>query len=99
MAKFAWSSGSIARGYTMAIRCVGECGRDVGDEKDALTAGWSYLSIRGGWRCGTCEGELYRAQQFTGVQGTQFVDQLPADSRGALKKETASTITPPSVKG
>lgn len=77
------------------VRCTDECGAAVPDEEAALHAGWSRLQITGRWRCGECAGALIAARNLTGAAG-ETQDKLPKDSRGALKKETASTITPPS---
>lgn len=60
--------------------------------------GWSFLQITGGWRCGRCDGELQAASRMVGTDD-QTTDTLPADSRGALPRETASGIVAPAVKG
>ena len=77
------------------LRCTDQCGRSVQDEEAALQAGWSRLQITGRWRCGPCAAGLIAARNMTGTAG-ETQDSLPKDSRGALKKETASSITPPS---
>lgn len=77
-----------------AIRCRDRCGRSVADDAAALQAGWSSLSIAGGWRCGACTSTLAAAGRIVGAD-LQTEDGLPPDSRGALPKETASTILPP----
>lgn len=80
------------------IACRDECGARVADDESALAAGWSYQSIRGAWRCGACAYALSAAYQITGTPApTEFVDPLPPGSRGALRKETASTIAAPVV--
>ena len=81
-----------------AIRCRDQCGAEVADEGAAERAGWSCLQTTGGWRCGPCAGALYRASRMRGTDG-HTPDTLPPASRGALPRETASTITAPSVKG
>lgn len=81
-----------------SIRCRGLCGSAVPDDEAALRAGWSYLQITAGWRCGSCERELRAAGRITGHDQAD-ADTLAPDSRGALPKSTASTILPPSVKG
>lgn len=82
----------------MTVSCRGECGKTHPDEAAAEHAGWNYLWITKGWRCGDCARALHAAGQMSGTDGmTQ--DTLPKDSRGALPKETASTILPASVKG
>lgn len=82
----------------MTISCTDGCGATVEDEKAAGELGWAWLSIRGGYRCGPCDHALYAANKIVSTAGVT-ADELPADSRGALKKETASTIAAPSVKG
>lgn len=80
------------------LMCRDECGASVADDERALAAGWSYLSIRGAWRCGSCAHALSAAYQITGTPAPSgFVDPLPPASRGALRKETASTIAAPVV--
>lgn len=79
------------------IRCRDACGAAVDDEKAALDAAWSYLSIAAAWRCPACDRALRQAAAIVGTdQVTE--DTLPADSRGALPRETASTIHPPTVR-
>lgn len=80
------------------LKCRDGCGAAVEDESGAEAAGWSYLSIRAAWRCGPCARELYAASTLVGPPAAPFVDTLPPDSRGALRKETASTIAAPSVR-
>lgn len=82
----------------ITLACRDECGARVADDEAALAAGWSYLSIRAAWRCGACARALIDAAQIPGESAGDFVDQLPAGSRGALRKETASTIAAPVVK-
>jgi len=83
----------------MTTMCRDECGAGVADDEAALAAGWSYLSIRAAWRCGPCANALAAAAQIgPGTQAPSvFVDALPPGSRGALRKETASTIAAPVV--
>jgi hypothetical protein len=81
----------------ISIRCRGQCGAVVADDRAALQAGWSYLQITAGWRCGACERELYAASHIVGTD-TVTSDALDPKSRGALPKETASSILPPTVK-
>jgi hypothetical protein len=80
------------------ISCRDECGARVVDDQAAMAAGWSYLSIRAAWRCGACARSLLEAARIEGLEHVEFVDQLPAGSRGALRKETASSIAAPVVK-
>lgn len=80
-----------------SIGCRDQCGARVADHEAAERAGWSWLSILGAWRCGACEGALWQARDIKGT-GAGIVDELPPTSRGALRKETASTIDPPRVK-
>lgn len=82
----------------MIVNCYDTCGASQPSEDAAMQAGWTYLSIAGKWRCGACAGALYRASSTRGHSGST-PDTLDKHSRGALPKETASTITPPSVKG
>lgn len=78
------------------IGCRGGCGAKVVDEEAAQAAGWAFLEISKGYRCGACDRELRAANAIVGTDG-QTLDALPPDSRGALPKETASTIAAPSV--
>jgi hypothetical protein len=78
------------------VGCRGMCGAQVPDEDAAMKAGWSYLQITKGWRCGTCERELAAANSIVG-QDEGTADTLAPHDRGALPKETASTILAPSV--
>lgn len=80
------------------LACRDECGTRVADESAAMAAGWSYQSIRAAWRCGACERALIVAARMVGTNSAVFVDTLPPSSRGALPKETASTISAPTVK-
>lgn len=80
------------------LPCKGECGAKVADDEAATAAGWEYLSISGKYRCGKCTRELRAAGRMVGTEPGIFVDPLPADSRGALPKETASSISAPTVK-
>lgn len=80
------------------IGCRGGCGLKMADDDAASQAGWNYLEITKGWRCGTCERELRAASGIVG-HGLDSGDDLAPDSRGALPKETASTITAPAVRG
>lgn len=81
------------------IACRDECGAKVADGEAALQAGWAWLSIQGAWRCGACAGALYRASKIEGAPApATFVDPLPPGSRGALPKETASSIAAPVVR-
>lgn len=86
------------------IPCRDGCGATVIDDlvdgmHAAEHAGWSWLAVTGSWRCGACEGALWRARGVEGTAAQPFVDPLPADSRGALKRETASSILAPAVRG
>lgn len=83
---------------TPPIRCRGLCDASVVDDEAALRAGWSYLQITAGWRCGPCGRALLAAAHFVGTDQPAAVDTLPPNSRGALPKETASTVLPPSVR-
>jgi hypothetical protein len=81
----------------MAIHCRDKCGTTMPDEAAALNAGW-WLPITGTFRCGACRRALDAASGLIGhAQQTQ--DALPPTSRGALSKETASSIVAPTVKG
>lgn len=79
------------------IACRGMCGAKVEDEDAATRAGWDYLSITAGYRCGTCGLALREAAKLPGTPDAT-VDTIAPHSRGAIKKETASTILPPTVK-
>lgn len=79
------------------IGCRDSCGARVPDETAAMQAGWSYLHVTGGWRCGPCAAALRVAAGIPGPAGAPMVDPLPPNSRGALPKETASTISAPVV--
>ena len=78
--------------------CRDACGARVADEKAAEEAGWTRLAVAGGWRCGNCVRICLEAGAIVGMQDEGFVDHLPATSRGALPKETASTIAKPAVR-
>jgi hypothetical protein len=80
------------------IACNAGCGVTVADDAEAETRGWSWLMVARGWRCRACIRALTAASGLPGTPARTFVDAVPADSRGALRKETATTITPPSVK-
>lgn len=80
------------------MNCRDLCGASVADEQAAGAAGWSCLSVAGGWRCGPCSNALAIASGIAGAPGADFVDPLPAESRGALPRETASTIAASVVK-
>jgi hypothetical protein len=80
------------------IACAAGCARTVADDDAASAGAWSYLAISRRWRCPTCRRELDAAQAIAGGTGTPD-EVLPPDSRGALRRETASTVLPPSVKG
>lgn len=80
------------------MNCRDQCGASVADEEGAGRAGWSCLSIAGGWRCGPCSSALAIAAAIAGAPDGGFVDPLPKDSRGALPRETASTIAASVVK-
>lgn len=82
----------------MSLGCRDSCGKIVVDEEAALQAGWHYLMITKQWRCGECARSLGLAQHLPGTPGAYRPDPLPPTSRGALSKETASGILPPSVK-
>jgi hypothetical protein len=86
------------------IACRDGCGAKVPDglvegNPAWQNAGWSWMPITNSYRCGACEGALWRARGIDGARPTAFVDTLPPDSRGALKRETASSILPPTVRG
>lgn len=74
------------------ISCSAGCKRQV---EDPAQAGWWFLEISSRWRCGACDRELRAASEITGMHGDSG-DALSKDSRGALSKETASTILPTS---
>ena len=83
----------------MTIGCRDSCGAKVeGFEEDALKAGWHYLMITKNWRCPDCTRALGMAQHLQGTPGGYTPDRLDPKSRGALPRETASGILPPSVK-
>jgi hypothetical protein len=83
------------------IACSSGCGNKtwLNEKGEPAQAGWEYLSISARWRCGTCWRELRAASAFPGAPAGEFIDAIPPDSRGALPKETATTISPPVLKG
>jgi hypothetical protein len=83
---------------TLPIYCSAGCKRTVTDEEAATVAGWEQLSITMRWRCGACGRELAAASSIVGMVDAPFVDALPADSRGALPRETASSIMAAAVR-
>lgn len=69
------------------IVCSSGCKKTVADAKAAEQAGWSFLHITGRYRCGQCDGELWRASTQPGTWPTnEAADELPPHSIGALKK-------------
>jgi hypothetical protein len=76
------------------IQCRDGCGALVRPDDNGDAPGWTLLAIAGGWRCGACTRALDKAARIAGLN-EDSPDNLPPDSRGALPKETASTITPP----
>lgn len=80
----------------MTINCRSGCGVTMADEAAAIQAGWWYLQITRGWRCPSCDRELLNASSLVGT-ADETTDTLDPNSRGALPKETASTILPPTV--
>jgi hypothetical protein len=82
---------------TPAIRCRDACGAVVHDEQQAEDSAWSLLAISNAWRCPACDRALRQAAQIVGTEGIT-PDTLPPASRGALPKETASTIAPPVLR-
>ena len=80
------------------MNCRDMCGASVADQDAAMQAGWSYLHVAGGWRCGACTHTLALAARLQGTEAAYTPDPLPPHSRGALPKETASGILPPTVK-
>lgn len=80
------------------LRCHDACGAEVDDEDKALMAGWSYLQALRAWRCPKCARELLAASSMAGTPPVEGPDPLPPHSLGALKKETASSILPPTVR-
>lgn len=73
------------------INCRDGCGAETTDDGGSFT----FLAIAGGWRCGACVRKLLETSALVGVDG-ETTDKLDPKSRGALPKETASTISPPS---
>lgn len=80
------------------IGCRDECGAKVADEKAANLGGWSYLEISKAYRCPSCWRSLRAAAGLIGTDG-ETTDTLPPGSLGAIKKATAESILPPSLKG
>ena len=80
------------------IGCRGGCGAKQADDEAAMHAGWLYLQITNGWRCGKCERELRAASSIVGM-GDDAGDPLAPTDRGAIAKETASGIMAPAVRG
>lgn len=78
------------------IGCRGGCGAKQVDGEAAAHAGWRYLEITRGWRCAACDRALTAASGIVG-RGVDAGDSLDPSDRGALPKETASTILAPSV--
>ena len=78
------------------IRCRDECGATVPADH-ILGSGWEYLETQRAYRCTACWRALRAAGSMRGTD-TQTVDALPADSIGALRRETASGIAAPTVK-
>lgn len=84
---------------TRQVSCRDQCGAVQPSGEEAMRAGWTEMSMRGhGWRCGPCTRSLAQAGGIVGVPAAKFVDPLPLESTGALRKETASTISAPVVK-
>lgn len=79
-----------------SIGCRGGCDAKQADEEAAARAGWRYLEITKGWRCGACDHTLVAASTIVG-SGDCSGDPLAPHDRGALARETASTILAPSV--
>jgi hypothetical protein len=79
------------------IGCRDGCGATATDEQAAQDCAWDYLNISKAWRCPVCSRALRGAAQIVGTDGITE-DTLPAASRGALPKETASSIAAPTVR-
>lgn len=80
------------------IKCRDLCGASQVDEDAALASGWSFLSISKNWRCASCVRALDVAAQYPGTPAQPGLkDPLAPDSRGALPKATAETISAPVV--
>jgi hypothetical protein len=79
------------------LACADACGASLPEDEISMH-GWQFLEIQRRYRCPACFRSLTAASGLPGTPARTFVDALPADSRGALRKETATTITPPSVK-
>ena len=82
---------------SVACREGKACGKEVASDDEAMQAGWTWLAVAGGWRCGDCVRSLRQAGAIAGTDG-QTEDLLDPKSRGALPKETASGILPPVVR-
>lgn len=81
------------------ISCMDKCGATVADEKDAENNLWTWLPVARAYRCPACRKAMERAGKMTGsTLPSTFVDKLPPDSIGSLRKPTAESILPPSVK-
>jgi hypothetical protein len=78
------------------VACSDGCGAKcpVTEIEDRI---WEWLSVSNRYRCPECRRAL---RQAAGLVGTDAItpDNLPPDSRGALPKETASTISAPTVR-
>ena len=84
---------------TVTIACGDACGAELTTpvtEVDRIP--WLWLPVANKYRCGACQRALQTASSIEGVEQHPFVDNVPKDSRGALPKETASTISPISVR-
>jgi hypothetical protein len=80
------------------ISCSGGC-KKTWLANDIDKSGWSLLEISGRYRCPTCTHLLHGVSFIPGTRPGDFIDKVPPNSRGALPKETASTISPPVLKG
>lgn len=80
------------------VSCFGGCGKSYAGEDEAAKAGCLWLPVARAWRCMSCVNELLEVSKTTG-RGTETIDNLSVHDRGALAKETASTIVEPRVKG
>ena len=79
------------------VGCRDGCGRSYATEEEPTQQGWSWLPIVRGWRCPECRRALEAARSIEPLAAGEFLDPLPPTSRGALPKETASTIVAPTV--
>jgi hypothetical protein len=79
------------------IACADACGASL-PEAEINQHGWQFLEIQRRYRCPACFRALRAAAGIKGTTRAPFVDEIAPDSRGALRKETASTIAAPSVK-